>query len=174
MRRSASVCRKCSCRAWEEIMSGQLVPPTAARSRIMSAIRGKGNKTTEAEVARMLRSSKVKGWRRHLALPGRPDFAFPRERLAVFVDGCFWHGCPRCYKAPSTNAGFWSAKVEGNRKRDRRVSRALRSQGWKVLRLWEHSLVREPSVLRRIQKMLTLSEHRAQFNTTSGGDTKGS
>jgi DNA mismatch endonuclease (patch repair protein) len=71
-------------------------------------------------------------------IPCRADLVFPGARLAVFVDGCFWHGCPEHYKPPSTNAGYWSAKVTRNVDRDRRVDVALREAGWRVLRVWEH------------------------------------
>src|SRR5690606_13552377 len=73
-------------------------PPTPARSRIMRSIRGKGNATTELRMVAILRRERLAGWRRHLDLPGRPDFAWPSERVALFVDGCFWHGCPHCYR----------------------------------------------------------------------------
>ena len=73
-------------------------------------------------------------------LPGRPDFVFPRQRLAVFVDGCFWHGCPTHATWPKQNAKFWRTKIPGNQRRDRAVSRLLRKKGWRVLRIWEHAL----------------------------------
>jgi DNA mismatch endonuclease, patch repair protein len=113
------------------------VPISPGRSRIMSAVRSTGNRTTEQALASLLRKHGLRGWRRHLPLPGRPDFAWPKERVAVFVDGCFWHGCPRCYRAPRHNARFWKEKVEANRRRDVRVARQLRRQGWSVLRVWE-------------------------------------
>ena len=76
-------------------------------------------------------------------LPGatsKPDFVIRRERLVVFVDGCFWHGCPLHYTRPKTRREFWEAKIAGNRARDRRIDRALRTAGWRVLHLWEHAL----------------------------------
>lgn len=112
-------------------------PVSEARARIMSAIRWRGNRTTELAVARLLRRWKLSGWRRHQGLPGRPDFLWRGHRVALFVDGCFWHGCPRCYKAPKRNAAFWRAKILSNRTRDRRVNCDLRQLGWKVIRVWE-------------------------------------
>jgi len=109
----------------------------------MASIRSKGNRTTEDRFVRLLRSAGISGWRRHVGLPGKPDFVFPKKQLAVFVDGCFWHGCPRCYRLPEDNRPYWRKKVRGNRERDRRNSRLLRRSGWKVLRLWEHSLKNE-------------------------------
>jgi DNA mismatch endonuclease (patch repair protein) len=76
--------------------------------------------------------------------------------VAVFVDGCFWHGCPRHGTQPRTNTAFWRKKIEGNQTRDRRVNRALRARGWSVLRLWEHELKRrtEPKLVRRLHSVL--------------------
>lgn len=113
------------------------------RSRNMASIRSTGNRSTEQRFARLLRLAGIRGWRRHLSLPGRPDFAFPSARVAVFIDGCFWHGCPRCYRAPEGNARYWEMKRAANRARDRRVARELRARGWAVLRFWEHALKAE-------------------------------
>ena len=110
------------------------------RSEIMAAVRSRGNKATEIALVRLLRRHKLWGWRRHVSLAGKPDFVFPEERVAVFVDGCFWHGCPRCYRLPDDNRPYWKAKVQTNRGRDRRRTRELRSLNWQVLRFWEHSL----------------------------------
>jgi DNA mismatch endonuclease, patch repair protein len=111
--------------------------PTQSRSRMMSAIRGKGNRSTELAMATYLRKAGLKGWRRHLHLPGTPDFAWPAQRVALFVDGCFWHGCPNCYSAPRRNRSFWAEKLRRNRQRDIRAASTLRSQGWSVFRVWE-------------------------------------
>jgi DNA mismatch endonuclease Vsr len=136
-------------------MSPEGYKTSEARSRIMSAIRSKSNKTTEVALARVLRNAGLTGWRRHLSLPGTPDFAFPKERIAIFVDGCFWHGCSRCYRAPKSNPEFWASKVAGNRARDARVARKLRRAGWSVCRIWEHSLIKSPDVAaRKIARML--------------------
>ena len=121
----------------------------------MSRIRGKGNKETEETLLRVLKRHKIAGWRRHLLLQGKPDFAFPGYKVAVFVDGCFWHGCPKCYTRPKTNRAFWDLKREENMARDRRVARQLRRQGWKVIRIWQHSLQKSPDVcLNRIRLAL--------------------
>ena len=74
------------------------------------------------------------------SIPGKPDFVFRKERLVVFVDGCFWHGCPTCYIKPKQNAEFWENKIGGNIRRDRKVSRQLRTDGWSVCRVWECKL----------------------------------
>ena len=109
----------------------------------MSRIRGRGNKYTEIALARLLRQNKITGWRRHLPIFGRPDFAFQKQKLVVFVDGCFWHGCPKHSSLPATNRAFWKRKFSANKLRDILVTRTLRSQGWRVLRIWEHELGRK-------------------------------
>ena len=73
----------------------------------MSRIRGSGNEKTEVPLARLLRGDGISGWRRHYPFPGRPDFLFRKEKVAVFVDGCFWHGCPKCFRLPKQNWTFW-------------------------------------------------------------------
>jgi len=117
------------------------------RSEVMSLIRSTGNRTTEGRMITLFREHGIKGWRRHQPLPGRPDFIFRREKVAVFVDGCFWHGCPKCYRAPGSNVEFWKRKVDGNRRRDRMVSRQLRSAGWSVIRVRECVLKQSPAAV---------------------------
>ena len=111
------------------------------RSRNMSAVRGRNNQSTELELLKVLRSSKISGWRRHSKnIPGTPDFVFPKNRMAVFVDGCFWHGCRQHYKLPKSNRKFWANKITRNTQRDREVGRKLRKRGWTVVRIWEHQI----------------------------------
>ena len=125
------------------------------RSEVMSLIRGKGNKETEHALLVLLRQNKISGWRRHLPLLGKPDFAFPKQKVAVFVDGCFWHGCPKCYTRPKTNRAFWDRKRETNMARDRHFTRQLRGRGWKVIRIWQHYLQKSPEAcLTRIHRAL--------------------
>jgi DNA mismatch endonuclease (patch repair protein) len=132
--------------------------PSPARSRQMSLVRGKGNQTTERRLASLLRERRITGWRTHLGLEGRPDFVFRKERVAVFVDGCFWHGCRTCKRRiPKTNRSFWANKIRTNVKRDRLVSRRLRQAGWKVVRIWEHALVNHDAVEKRLCKALRMS-----------------
>ena len=86
---------------------------------------------------------------------GCPDFVFDAPRVAVFVDGCFWHGCPTCHRPPSSNQEYWTKKVARNKTRDRRHTRALRRDGWTVLRVWECALTRDPArVARRIRDLV--------------------
>ena len=125
----------------------------SVRSKIMAAVRSKGNTTTELPLGKLLWAAGLRGYRKHWPVAGRPDFAWPGRRIAVFVDGCFWHGCTRCKYLPKSNVAFWKNKIETNRLRDRRVSRTLRAQGWKVVRIWECRVRREAS-LRRIVRLL--------------------
>ena len=120
----------------------------------MQAIRAKGNRSTELKMVKLFRENKITGWRRHLPLPGKPDFTFRKEKLTLFVDGCFWHRCPKCFRNPKTNAEFWKNKIENNVKRDRKVTNELRQAGWSVIRLWECQLKKPQRFLTRIQKKL--------------------
>ncbi len=128
----------------------------AKRSEVMSKIRGKGNKATEVALAKLFRANGITGWRRHYPIVGRPDFAFPKEKMAVFVDGCFWHGCSKHGVQPKDNKEFWLTKLAANKARDRKVNRLLRAKGWRVLRIWEHDLIksRQATVIRRVLRAL--------------------
>ncbi|HVY71857.1 MAG TPA: very short patch repair endonuclease [Verrucomicrobiae bacterium] len=131
------------------------------RSQVMSRIRSRGNKDTEHALIKILRGGKINGWRRHLPLMGRPDFTFRRERVVVFVDGCFWHGCEHHCRMPSSNRPFWKKKIARNQQRDRLVTRALKRLGWRVVRFWEHALRHEKRVIGRITRALATSRARA-------------
>lgn len=126
------------------------------RSEVMSRIRGAGNKNTELRLIQVFRANGLTGWRRGSKLPGRPDFTFPQLKTALFVDGCFWHGCPQHATQPKTNAAFWREKIAANKARDRRVNRMLRERGWAVIRVWEHELRRrdEAKLVRRLLRKL--------------------
>jgi len=109
----------------------------ATRSRYMAAVRSKGNQSTEKIMLSLLRAQMLSGWRRHYSITGTPDFCWPKKKIALFVDGCFWHGCPRCYKTPKSNVKFWREKMVRNKRHDRRVNSYLRRKGWSVIRVWE-------------------------------------
>jgi DNA mismatch endonuclease, patch repair protein len=112
----------------------------AKRSALMAKVKAWGNASTELRLAAVFRALGITGWRRKADLVGKPDFVFPKLRLAVFVDGCFWHGCPIHATKPKQNAKFWREKIERNKARDRFVTRTLRARGWRVIRIWEHEL----------------------------------
>jgi len=124
---------------------------TSERSALMAKVRSRNNRSTEGRVETVLISNKIKGWKKHPQnILGKPDFYFPRRKLALFVDGCFWHGCPRCGRLPKSKIAFWRKKIDSNRKRDIKTRRLLRASGYRVLRLWEHEL----KTYRWIKKLL--------------------
>jgi len=130
------------------------------RGQLMSRVRSTGNQTTEKRLASLLHEAGLTGWRRHQFLPGRPDFVWPKIKVAVFVDGCFWHGhdCGKNLR-PRTNAKAWQDKIKLNQARDRRVTRVLREQGWAVVRIWECVLANHPDrcmvrIRRRLEERL--------------------
>lgn len=124
------------------------------RSATMRAVKSRGNRTTELRFIEILRRGKLAGWRRHLPLPGTPDFAFPKSRVAIMIHGCFWHGCKKHYRRPTENMDYWALKVCRNMRRDRRARDSLRQLGWSVLTFWEHDLIREGYVIGRVTRAL--------------------
>lgn len=111
------------------------------RSRTMSAIKSRGNRSTELKFRMALVRLGISGWCMHpREIEGCPDFFFPEHRLAVFVDGCFWHGCPQCYRRPSSRQDYWDNKLTRNIKRDRQIDESLVAKDYKVARIWEHQL----------------------------------
>jgi len=106
----------------------------------MAAVKGKHNRSTELVLRMALIRSGIKGWKMHYDLPGKPDFYFPKYKLAIFVDGCFWHGCPKCGHIPKTRTRFWKEKIERNIRRDKKNKNVLKKRGIHLIRLWEHEL----------------------------------
>ena len=127
------------------------------RSQVMSRIRSEGNAETELRLIALFRAEGITGWRRNYDLPGKPDFVFRKERLVIFVDGCFWHGCPKHGRNPTSNRDYWLQKLRRNRKRDTAVKRDILRLGWKVLRFWEHDLADRTRVARLIIRALDRS-----------------
>lgn len=125
------------------------------RSHNMSRIRSRGNRSTELKFIRLLRAEHLTGWRRGSKLFGKPDFVFPTQKVAVFVDGCFWHRCPYCAFVPGSNVKYWRAKLHRNSARDRQVVSVLRKRGWRVVRVWEHDLAKPRSVRSKVLRGLT-------------------
>jgi DNA mismatch endonuclease (patch repair protein) len=126
------------------------------RSEVMSQIRGRGNKDTELVLAKLFRRHRIAGWRRNRPVFGKPDFIFRMHRLAVFVDGCFWHCCPKHGTRPKNNRSFWRRKLARNQARDRLVTHTLRKAGWRVVRFWEHDLARPEWCVSKIRRWLDL------------------
>ena len=99
----------------------------------------------------IFRERGVTGWRRKFKLEGKPDFVFPKSGITVFVDGCFWHGCPRCCRMPEANREYWVAKIQRNVERDKRVNAQLRRLGWTGLTVWECENASEEQVESRLR-----------------------
>jgi DNA mismatch endonuclease, patch repair protein len=105
----------------------------------MAKVKSK-NTTPELKLRRRLYKLGFRGYRVNAKLPGSPDIIFTKAKLAIFVDGCFWHGCPKCYSLPKENIDFWKSKLNNNLKRDKKVNQQLSDMGWQVVRFWEHSI----------------------------------
>jgi DNA mismatch endonuclease (patch repair protein) len=132
------------------------------RSFVMSRVKSKRNRSTEWRLRGLLVRRGLRGWQVSPEdLRGAPDFVFRAERVVIFTDGCFWHGCPRCKKIPSSNVSYWDSKISRNRRRDRATTAELRRQGWTVLRFWEHDLASLRAVGDRIEKALYFKPQRA-------------
>lgn len=158
LRRHVKATAETSTRRLHESPLPAFATPQASRSANMRAIRGRGNKTTEWRVRSLLVNAGVTGWTMAAAPHlGSPDFHFPAEKVAVWVDGCFWHKCPHCGHIPKTNTAYWKAKLARNRRRDLEVNRNARAAGYRVVRVWECALRRSTAVvLRRIRRAIAL------------------
>jgi len=124
------------------------------RSHIMSRIRSKNTK-----IEMLIRKELWKRgfrYRLHYPLPGKPDIVFPSRYVAIFCDGCFWHGCPKCFRPPQSNKNYWRPKIANNRKRAKRQTTELEDAGWIVLRFWEHEIIEScEGVVDQIEKKLS-------------------
>lgn len=125
------------------------------RSKNMASIRSTGNKSTEMALISLFRQNGISSWRRNSKKAGRPDFIFTKQKLAIFVDGCFWHGCKKHCIMPKSNQKYWEPKIARNKLRDKAVSRHYKTKGWRVLRIWEHEIKRRPAgTILKLRKML--------------------
>ena len=110
------------------------------RSKVMKAVKSKNTKTTELKMIQIFKELKISGWRRTYPLVGKPDFVFPKKRIVVFVDGCFWHSHDCRNVTPKENSDFWDKKRDYNRAHDKEVTKTLIAKGWNVIRIWECEL----------------------------------
>lgn len=106
----------------------------------MASVKSQNNKSTELKIISVFKSRNIRGWRRNYPLVGKPDFVFPRLRIVVFIDGCFWHKCPRHCRLPASNKEYWNDKIQKNKLRDKKTTRVLKERGWQVIRIWEHEI----------------------------------
>lgn len=126
------------------------------RSEIMSKVKPSGNKSTEMQLITVFRENHILGWRRHYNVIGHPDFVFMDKWIALFVDGCFWHGHDCRNTRPSDNADYWRKKHNRNIAHDEEVTRRFESRGWKVIRIWECELKKKnrPQLLEKLSILL--------------------
>jgi DNA mismatch endonuclease (patch repair protein) len=134
------------------------------RSEVMSLIKGKGNRSTELRLIEILKGHRITGWRRNYSLLGKPDFVFSKQKIAIFVDGCFWHSCPRCSSRPKQNREFWLRKLGKTRKRDAEITKILKGMGWQVLRFWEHELSDADLTAAKISMLINGKSHKRGTN----------
>ena len=110
------------------------------RSKIMSAVHSKQNKSTEMKLIKIFKENGIVGWRRNYKVKGHPDFVFPDKKIAIFVDGCFWHGHDCRNTRPDDNAEYWQKKRERNMRHDKEITALFEDRGWTVIRIWECEL----------------------------------
>lgn len=123
------------------------------RSAVMANIRGVT--APERHIRAVLAQRGIKGFQLETKILGiKPDIVFADKKIAVFIDGCFWHGCPRCYVQPKTHTVYWSNKVKMNIRRDHRQRHNLRQAGWHVIRIWECRLEQNP--IKQVNRILRL------------------
>lgn len=116
----------------------------------MRQVKSKRNKSTELKLIKYFKNHQIKGWRRNYKIFGKPDFVFPKKKIAIFVDGCFWHGHDCRNTKPKDNKEYWVNKIKRNIQRDKQVTEYLENKSWKVLRIWECELKDEKSVIEKI------------------------
>ncbi len=122
------------------------VPKERKTSVVMSANRGRDT-GPELLFRRALRKVGLKGYRSHFSIAGRPDIVFPKQKIAIFIHGCFWHRCPKCrFPLPKTHRTFWRAKFQRNIERDKRKVKGLKRLGWRVVVIWEHEIKNNPLI----------------------------
>jgi DNA mismatch endonuclease (patch repair protein) len=109
------------------------------RSYNMSQIKGI-NTGPEIKFRKFLFGTRIRGYRVTSKVVGKPDITFTKYKIAIFIDGCYWHKCPLCFKEPNTNKKFWKEKINSNIKRDQKINNILLKDGWKVIRFWEHEI----------------------------------
>ena len=113
---------------------------SSQRSVIMKRVRSNNNKSTELKLIKLFKENHIVGWKRHYNVKGHPDFVFLKEKVAIFVDGCFWHGHNCRNLIPQNNSKYWEKKRSYNKKHDAEITSLFESRGWFVLRIWECEL----------------------------------
>lgn len=126
------------------------------RSKIMQQVKSHGNKSTEIKLISVFKENDISGWRRNYAVKGHPDFVFLKKKIAVFVDGCFWHGHDCRNTTPSDNKDYWDKKRERNVRHDREVTALFEARGWTVIRIWECELKKKNAaiLMKKIESLI--------------------
>ena len=137
------------------------------RSNIMSRVRSKGNKSTELRVIKLFEDRGITGWRRHYKVKGHPDFVFLKERVAVFVDGCFWHGHECRNIHPKDNEEYWNKKRQRNIQHDLEITEYFQKRGWTVVRIWECELKKKNETI-ALEKLHVVLEKKKKQNMKEG------
>lgn len=125
------------------------------RSDVMKKVKSSGNKSTELKLISFFQEHHITGWQRYYSVKGHPDFVFLKKRIAIFVDGCFWHGHNCRNVTPSSNADYWLKKKERNIKHDQEITKLFVNRGWTVIRIWECELKKKNQAI-LIMKMKDL------------------
>lgn len=131
------------------------------RSYCMSRIRSKDTKV-EFKFRRYIRSKNLKGFRTKAKIPGKPDLFHSRKKIAVFIDGCFWHKCPKCFVKPKSKNRYWDKKIRNNVGRDKEINLKLKKRGITVVRFWEHNIKR--NIDKCYSKLKKIYEKKANNN----------
>ncbi len=148
------------------------------RSDVMRAVRSNCNTSTELRLISIFKAHKITGWRRNSHILGHPDFVIPQQNIAIFTDGCFWHGHGCRNISPKTNFFYWKNKINRNKRRDKAISKTLKHKGWRVIRIWECRLRQKhqptiiKSLIKNINSMLPRSSVAWSQNTRVAAKTK--
>ena len=153
----------------ETLPGGRFDSVSPTRSKAMSAVRGRGNRTTERRLRLALVRASMSGWKIHVrGIVGNPDFFFADFQVAVFVDGCFWHGCERCGHIPNTNRPYWSEKIRRTKERDIEKTEKLWLSGITVIQFWEHELQQDlPACIEKLRNALNQRQEHQQSQSAS-------
>lgn len=138
----------------------------ATRSRIMAAIKGK-NTSPEMKVRRLLWGMGNRYRIHDRTVHGTPDISIKKKKVAIFIDGCFWHGCGNCYREPKSNVNYWREKIVKNKKRRKAVLESLRKEQWTVMQFWEHEISPSPEIVAGKINSMLMSKDDAWRNVAS-------
>lgn len=135
------------------------------RSEIMSQVRSSGNKSTELKLIKVFDELGIAGWRRKYNVKGHPDFVFLKEKIAIFVDGCFWHGHNCRNTKPQNNHEYWDKKIQSNIIHDKEVTEMFEKRGWRVIRIWECELLnkRRPQLIKKLEPIIKIHNNQEFF-----------